>query len=231
ENKWSLKSMHRLMMLSATYQQSGAYDHRAAQTDPDARLLWRYNRRRLSAEEIRDAMLMVSERLDRSIGGEHPFPPVDQWSFSQHAPFYGIYPTNQRSIYLMQQRLKRHPFLALFDGADPNISTAQRALTTVPTQALYLMNSPFVHDTSAGLAQRLLRQQGGTTERLHQAYLVSVGRPSTETEQKTATRFLTEYRQALASQTSDSTADDRERMAWAALARTLLVGNDFLFVD
>ena len=231
ENKWSLKSMHRLIMLSATYQQSGDFDQRAASIDPDARLLWRYNRRRLSAEEIRDAMLLVSGQLDPSIGGQHPFPPVDKWSFTQHAPFYGVYPTNQRSIYLMQQRLKRHPFLALFDGADPNISTAQRALTTVPTQALYLMNSEFVHNASQDLAQQLLRQQSGIAQRLNQAYLVSVGRPATETEQKTAERFLSEYRQALASRTSDSTADDRERMAWAALARTLLVGNDFLFVD
>ena len=231
EHNWSIKSMHRLIMLSATYQQSGAYDPRAAAIDPDARLLWRYNRRRLSAEEIRDAMLLVSGQLDPSVGAAHPFPAVDTWSFSQHAPFYGVYPTNRRSIYLMQQRLKRHPFLALFDGADPNISTAQRALTTVPTQALYLMNSEFVHTASQGLAQRLLRKQSGIAERLNQAYLVSIGRPATQTEQESAKRFLSEYLQALAADSENSAAADAERMAWAALARTLLVGNDFLFVD
>ncbi len=143
-------------------------------------------------------MLAVSGNLDTTTGGEHPFPPVEKWGFTQHAPFYGIYPTNRRSIYLMQQRLKRHPFLALFDGADPNISTAQRALTTVPTQALYLMNSEFVHDSSQGFAQRLLRERNGVDERLQLAYLVSVGRPPTAVEQKAAVTFLTEYRQALA---------------------------------
>ena len=109
EGGWSVKSMHRLIMNSAAYQQSSEFDVNAAETDPESRLLWRFNLRRLSAEEIRDAMLAVSGELDRTVGGEHPFPTIETWGFSQHMPYYGVYPTNRRSVYLMQQRLKRHP--------------------------------------------------------------------------------------------------------------------------
>ncbi len=101
-------------------------------------------------------MLFAAGRLDRTMGQAHPFPDVESWGFTQHAPFYAVYETNQRSVYLMQQRLKRHPLLALFDGADPNATTPVRTSTTVPTQALFLMNSEFVHSCAAGLVERLM---------------------------------------------------------------------------
>ena len=84
---YSMKAMHRLIMSSAAYQRSSNFDARAFETDPDAKLLWRFNRRRLSAEEIRDAMLLVSGDLDPTMCGEHPFPPVEQWGFTQNAPY------------------------------------------------------------------------------------------------------------------------------------------------
>ena len=115
QSGWSVKAMHRLIMSSATYQQSSEHDEIAAELDPDAKLLWRFNRRRLSAEEIRDAMLFVSGGLDLTMGGPHPFPAENSWGFTQHNPFYGVYDSNRRSVYLMQQRLKKHPFLSLFD--------------------------------------------------------------------------------------------------------------------
>ena len=170
EGGWSVKSMHRLIMNSAAYQQSSEFDATAAEADPDSRLLWRFSRRRLSAEEIRDAMLAVSGELDRTIGGEHPFPAIETWGFSQHMPYYGVYPTNRRSVYLMQQRLKRHPFLSLFDGADVNVSTSRRELTTVPTQALYLMNSDFVHERARSLAVKILKHQDSQTTRLQRLF-------------------------------------------------------------
>src|SRR5206468_9698451 len=145
ESGWSIKAMHRLLLLSATYQLASANDERAAAADPSNELLWRFSRRRLDAEAIRDAMLLLGGNLDRSRGGPHPFPPVASWGFTQHNPFFAVYETNRRSVYLMNQRLRRHPFLALFDGPDPNASTPRRTETTVPTQALFLMNDPFVH--------------------------------------------------------------------------------------
>lgn len=229
ENGWSIKSMHRLIMNSAAYQQSSGFDAEAVETDPDARLLWRFNRRRLSAEEIRDAMLYVSGELDATMGGEHPFPAVDSWGFTQHAPFYGVYPTNRRSVYLMQQRLKRHPFLSLFDGADVNVSTARRELTTVPTQALFLMNSEFVHERAIGLATRVLAAQGEQTTRLRFLFELTLGRPPQESELTESVSFLAAYTEALAE--TGLPENERESASWAGFARTILTRNEFLFVD
>src|SRR5205823_3726338 len=114
------------------------------------------NRRRLDAEAIRDSLLSRSGLLDRTPGTAHPFPAASTWKFTQHAPFKAVYETDRRSVYLMTQRIQRHPFLALFDGADTNASTARRDVSTVPTQALFFMNDPFVHARAEGLARRLL---------------------------------------------------------------------------
>jgi hypothetical protein len=221
--------MHRLIMASAAYQQSSEYDDDAAERDPEARLLWRFNRRRLSAEEIRDAMLLASGDLDPTMGGLHPFPPIESWGFTQHAPFYAVYPTNRRSVYLMQQRIKRHPFLSLFDGADPNVSTARREPTTVPTQALYLMNSEFVHDRAQSLAKRLIAESPDVKTRMERIYQIALGRPPSDDDRREASEFLANYAAALA---DDGVPEDaRELAAWSALARTMLVRNEFLFVD
>ncbi len=155
---WSVKAMHRLIMLSATYQQ-GSELSLGGMSSPGIEttdLYVCFPRRRMSAEEIRDAILAVSGELDRTPGREHPFPSPLSWGYSQHAPFNAVYDHNKRSVYLMTQRLKRHPFLGLFDGADPNTSTALRMTTTVPTQALFFLNDPFVHEKSEEWASRLL---------------------------------------------------------------------------
>jgi mono/diheme cytochrome c family protein len=229
ERGWSIKAIHRLIMASAVYQQSSAFDFLSAEADPEARLLWRFNRRRLSAEEIRDAMLFVDGSLDLTRGTEHPFPPIDTWAFTQHAPYYGVYPTKRRSIYLMQQRLKRHPFLSLFDGADVNVSTARRTLTTVPTQSLYLMNSEFVHECSIGFARRVLSEEI-ISNRISLAYAMSLGRQPTPAEIRATETFVTEYRTALV-RTDDQNDPDGELRAWAGFIRTLLTRNEFLFLD
>ncbi len=226
ESGWSVKTMHRFIMASATYQQSSEYDANAIEADPESRLLWRFNRRRLSAEEIRDTMLFVSGDLDPARGREHPFPNIETWGFTQHSPYYGVYVTNQRSVYLMQQRLKRHPFLGLFDGADPNASTARRALTTVPTQALYLMNNEFVHDRAASLTRRVMATSDVPTQQISTAYRLAFGRRPDDDELAESLSFLKEYAGSL-----DSTVPDHESLAWNALARMILTRNEFLFVD
>jgi len=229
ESGYSVKAMHRLIMASAAYQRSSDFDARAFGMDPDAKLLWRFNRRRLSAEEIRDAMLLISGDLDPTMGGEHPFPPVKKWGFSQHAPYYGVYPTKRRSVYLMQQRLKRHPFLALFDGADTNVSTARRELTTVPTQALYLMNNKFVHERAAGLARRVLAGANDEPSRTRLAWQLALGRAPTSDELTGVFAFMKQYAEAVAK--SDRSKEPVEMKVWSALARTILTRNEFLFVD
>lgn len=228
QNGWSMKALHRLIMLSATYQQASQIDSAESPSTMDRPDLYtHFVRRRLNAEEIRDAILAVSGELDRSPGQAHPFPTPIGWGFSQHAPFSAVYDHNKRSVYLMTQRLKRHPFLALFDGADPNATTADRLGTTVPTQALYFLNDPFVHAKAEKCAARL--RASATTE-VQQVELISrlaLGRMPTDIERAEASQFLQAYRDELTAARQDH-IDER---AIAAFVRTLFGSNEFLHVD
>ena len=241
ESGWSIKAMHRLIMLSGTYQQGSAeptsfggepdrlrpdtLGAQAAMTDPANTLYWRFDRRRLSAEEIRDTLIALSGQLDSSPGGPHPFPAESSWNFTQHNPFSAVYETNRRSVYLMVLRNRRHPFLGVFDGADPNASTAERQTTIVPTQALYFMNDAFVHDCSNRLADWIMRADAGSRGEL--IYRQCFGRLPTPTERGEVERFIDLYQAELA----DSTGDQRLRAAWAAYVRVLFGSNEMLFVD
>lgn len=223
---WSVKRLHRRIMLSSAYQMSGRGDPKAASVNPENTLLWSFPRRRLSVEEIRDSMLAASGGLDRTPGAAHPFPPPDQWGFTQHNPFVAVYPTNKRSIYLMTQRNKRHPLLALFDGPDPNSSTPVREATTVPTQSLFFMNSPFVHEQADRLASQLVQSTDEAT-RLDHAYQMLFARAPDEEEQKHAAMFLKRYQTEL----SDVAAESKMQTAWAAYVRVLMSTNEFVYVD
>ncbi|MCA9065171.1 MAG: PSD1 domain-containing protein, partial [Planctomycetaceae bacterium] len=153
-----LKPVHRMIMLSRAWQRSSRVSGRDIQKDPGNQWIGRFSRRRMTAEELRDTLLVASEQLDSSPATSHPFPPEASWTFTQHNPFNAVYDTNRRSVYLMVQRQRRHPFLALFDGADPNSSTPARQSTTVPTQALYFLNDPFFHAQARSLATLVLQQ-------------------------------------------------------------------------
>ena len=226
QSGWSIKAMHRLIMLSATYQQ-GSGGAEAALADPDNQLLARFTRRRLDAEAIRDSLLCLGGNLDRTPGGPHPFPPVAQWNFTQHNPFSAVYDTPKRSVYLMTGRLKRHPYLALFDGPDTNASTPRRLPTTVPAQALFFMNDPFVHTQAAGLARRVLAARRAVDERLGLAFTLVLARPPTPEEVRDSRAFLDRYQQAL----GNVPPPEREIRSWAAFARTLLARSEFLYVE
>ena len=228
---WSVKMMHRLIMFSATYQQSSVADATQTQatTRPDAGrdFYTRFQRRRLDAEEIRDAILAVSGALDATPGREHPFPSPISWKYTQHSPFSAVYDHNKRSIYLMTQRLKRHPFLSLFDGADPNASTADRLGTTVPAQALFFLNDPFVHTNSEKWATRLQTGNEDHAQQIEQAWRDAVGRTPSEGERNDAREFLRAYRTELISAKMDNVAV----RSLAAYLRTLIGSNEFLYVD
>lgn len=230
---WSIKKMHRRIMLSSVYQQSSAnlppLPRGEGTGDPANLFLAHYPRQRLDAESLRDSLLLLGGNLDRSTGKEQPFPAMATWGFTQHNPFTAVYDSPRRSIYLMTQRLKRHPYLSLFDGADTNASTPRRQDTTVPTQSLFLMNDPFVHEQSAGLARSILASANDDAARIRLAYeIVLTHEPSPEDVAADQT-FLAKYRQSLTA--NNSPADQRELTAWSALVRTLLTRNEFLFVD
>ncbi len=226
---WSVKALHRLILRSQTYQLASD-DHAANfDRDPANRWLWRHPRQPLDAESIRDAMLAVSGRLDRNIPGPHPFPPVQTWGFTIHNPFHAVYDSDHRSVYLMQQRNRRNPYLALFDAADPNQSMAQRLPTTTPTQTLYLMNSSFVQQQSQAFARRLLAASVDDAARVQLAFEMAQGRAPSKSETREAISFLSVYRQKLAG-LKEPPQDDGE-LAWSGLARVLLTSNAFLYVD
>jgi len=225
-NGWSLKWLHRQLMQSRTYQMSSSEQSGASAVDPANLLWWKMDRRRLEAEALRDAVLAVSGQLDRSPGGAHPFPPQTKWNFTQHAPFKALYASDRRSVYLMTQRVQRHPLLALFDAADPNVSTSQRLPTTTPAQALFMMNDPLVHEQSTAMAVRVLRESAAEADRVDRAHLLALSRTALPEEQQQAAQFLQRYRQE-----AGGDAANADLAAWSAYVRTLLASNEFMFID
>lgn len=224
-----IKSIHRLIVLSQAYQQSAGDAQEAAKVDSQNRLLGRFPRRRLSAEEIRDSMLFVAGTLDDRMPGPHPFPPVETWGFTIHYPFTANYDSKHRSIYLMVQRAKKHPYLSLFDGADPNLSTDVRQVTTTPTQSLFLMNDPFVDDQAGGFARRVVAACSDDSDRIRLAFETATGLLPAPEQATDATSFLAEYRSRLAA--LGKSADEQTLGAWSALCRVLMTSNAALFVE
>lgn len=218
---WSIKAMHRLIMLSRTYRMASARDEAAISADPTNEHLSAFPRIRLDAESIRDALLLLGGNLDTTPAGEHPFPPQTEWNFTQHNAFKAVYPSHHRSVYLMTQRIQRHPFLAIFDGADPSTSTAARPTSTTPLQALFLLNDPLVHEQAGRIAERLIQHASDPAERVKFAYELLFARPPTPDEWQAATRFLAAAQQSLPA----------PHEAWSAYVRVLLRLNEFVYLD
>ena len=229
QSGWSIKAMHRLILSSKTYQLASNYDDANAAKDPGNRWYWRFDRRRLDAEAIRDALLAVGGNLDRNRPGPHPFPPIDQWNWTQHAPFKDVYPTKHRSVYLMTQRFQRHPYLALFDGPDTNTTTEQRPTSTVPSQALFLMNNPFVKEQANGFARRILSHSESLHVRFEEAFQAAYGRFPTDIERQRGARYISDYRAATLQ--SESSPIGAELEAWASYCRVLMCANEFVCLD
>ena len=226
---WSIKKLHKLMLLSRTYQSATGDNPRNAAKDPANKFLWKFNPRRLDAEEIRDAWLALSGTLDLTPAREQPFPPEMQWKYTQHEPFLANYASSKRSVYLMQQRIRKQPFLDLFDGADPNSVTGSRPVTTTALQALYTLNDPFFHEQADALALRVGMREGSDLARLRYAYRLVYGRVPAPDEIREARKYLTSARESLAS--TPMLEDRTYREAWASFMRVLLSSNEFLTLD
>ncbi len=224
QSGWLIKTMHRLMLLSHTWQLSSLAPDASAK-DPNNTLWWRAERRRLDAESIRDALLFVSGDLDSTPGSAHPFPPVHTWGFTQHNQFFALYDNHQRSVYQMQQRLRKHPFLALFDGADTNSSTATREPSTTPLQSLFMMNDKFAHEEAAKFTTRLTAMTNDDAQRVDRAFLMLYARPPQPEEVRMSTDYLAQIRSQLAVKKLPTD------QAWPSLVRALLSANEFLYLD
>jgi hypothetical protein len=191
--------MHRLIVTSSAYRQaSTSPDVRAGVAkDPGDRLLWRFPRRRLAAEEVRDAMLLVAGRLNQKAGGPSVIVPVDadlvkllyapsQWTVTPDAGEH-----DRRSVYLLSKRNLRLPFLEAFDQPDAQTSCARRESSTHALQALELLNGKLSNDLARSFARRLRHEAGDDPARqVEWAYRLAAGRPPTQKEKAIAVRFL-----------------------------------------
>jgi hypothetical protein len=198
---WSVKALHREIVLSGTYRQASSGAGGAA-IDPDNRLLWRMNRRRLEVEAWRDAMLAVSGTLSLRGGG----PAIDLGDAQNH----------RRTLYGTVKRRELHDLLRLHDVPDATAHSPSRVPTTTPLQQLFVLNSPFLRQQSAALARRLKAEApGGVGGRVRRAYALLYGRPPTEGQVRLAVEFL----------------GDGSDAVWEQYAQVLLGSNEFLFVD
>jgi hypothetical protein len=239
---WSVKALHRLILLSATYQMGSQTDEKAQGTDPNDRLLWKFPRRRLDAEALRDALLAVSGRLDRTIGGDESGELLfkegevidkkrDFFRPNQVRTDHPIYTTSvRRSIYLPVVRNAVPDVIALFDGADPNAVTAVRNDTTVASQALFLLNHPFVREQARHFAKRLLADPNASdAEWVSAGFRLALGREPRTGEVREVVGFLAAYEKLAVAKGRPT--EEARLAAWQSFCQTLFCRNEFLYVD
>lgn len=227
---WSIKAMHREILNSRAWQMGAATESVKLQTnasnlDPENLLHWEYPARRLEAEVIRDALLEVSERLDRQTGGAPLKLKTINLSpelLEQQQQHYDA--SNRRTIYLPVLRTNVYDFLTLFDFANPDLPTGNRVTTTVPTQAMLMMNSPLVKDVAARVADNTLNNAtlSSDAERIESIYLTLYSRRPRDAEVAIATNFIAECTAALDTPNTN--------MVWTRLSHALLAGNEFLYL-
>jgi len=212
---WRLKPLHRAMMLTDTYQQSHEVDPANVKLDPTNRLLWHFRPRRLEAESIRDALLAVGGNLDPQMYG----PSV-------------LDNTSRRGVYLRVKRSELIPSMTMFDAPEPTQSIGERSVTTVPTQALAMMNSPFVRGQAEKLAARIKPAAGEPLEKaIDRGYQVALGRAPTDAERSQMKTFVDGQRAALADKPGAAPPPDAADRALVEFCHVLLCLNEFVYID
>jgi hypothetical protein len=214
---WSLKALHRLIIASNTYQQRSGLRPDCRDVDPQNRLLWRANRQRLDFEAMRDAILATSGTLDRSLGGtavmidEPPFP-------------------TRRTLYGFIDRQNLDPLYRTFDFAVPDATTPRRFVTTVPQQALFLMNSPFLQQQARRLAAEVEREalSSDPADRVERLYRRVLSRPPEDRELRAAVQFFNHQSRSASAAVERNSALLRPA---EQLAQVLLLTNEFVFID
>jgi hypothetical protein len=207
---WKLKPLHKQIMLSAVYQQSHEVSQDNLQVDPANRYLWHYQTRRLEAELIRDALLAVGGNLDAKMFG----PSI-------------LDDTPRRSVYLRVKRSELIPLMTMFDAPEPTQSIGERVSTTVPTQSLAMMNSPFVRKQAEKLAQRIRpAKDAPLNAAIDAAYQIALARPPSQAEQSSMLAFVDEQRAAIGGDPAAATDQ-----ALVEFCQVLLCLNEFVFID
>jgi hypothetical protein len=217
---WAVKAMHRRIMLSNVYQQAAVEDLQARNIDPDNQLLWRMPRKRLEMEAMRDAMLAVSGELDTSKIGGRPF----DFDSSPIVP--------RRSVYGFINRDIISDLASTFDAADPTSCTVKRPHTTVPQQTLHALNSSFIQDRAAKIAELARSIEGNDKDRIRWFYQRLYSRPPNDDEVQLSIDFvgsLVTGHEASDGESAASAPTKTDR--WAQLAHAMLASNEFVFVD
>ena len=206
---WSLKKLHRSILLSATYQMGSEGNAQAFAVDGDNTLLWRMNPRRLDVEAWRDSFLTVTGEIDDTLGG----PSIEQLNESRRRTLYGAVSRNG-------DRFPAEAFLRMFDFPMPRGTNEGRPSSIAPQQSLFLINSPFMAARARGLAARLRCELPDDRQRINRTYLLLYGRPPQEDEIHLGLQFLAE--------TAGNLAGGLDR--WEQYAQVLLCANEFMYV-
>lgn len=225
-NGWSLKTLHKKMMLSATYQMSSAVNQKDFERDSDNRLFWRMPIRRLEVEAWRDAMLAVAGQLDKTIGGQ---------SVSLDSA-----ENNRRTFYAAISRHQLDAMLRLFDYPDPNVTADSRTNTTVPLQQLFVLNSEFMVREAKAFAMRLLANpKEDDTVRIRRAFLLAYSRQPSLKELALGLKFLTPAVPSIPAPSNTvktiavtpPTNSTAQLSRWEQYAQVLLSANEFMYID
>ncbi|HVJ83830.1 MAG TPA: DUF1553 domain-containing protein, partial [Planctomycetia bacterium] len=213
----------RRILLSSAYQMGGG-NAAAEGRDPENRLWSRFPRRRLEAEEIRDALLAVSGSLDRTMGGSMLHVANREFFFDHTSKDGTKYATARRSLYLPRVRNHLADVFQIFDAPDSATVHGDRASTIVPLQSLYLMNSETALKAADDLAAKAIRSAPDDERRLDFVFRRALGRPASSAERVQTLTWLAKVKAA-------QPAGDSQRLAWACAAQVLFAGNEFLYLD
>jgi hypothetical protein len=223
DHGWDLKRLHRRILGSATWRQAGRSggDPKAVEVDPENRWLWHFPRQRLEAEMIRDGVLAVVGRLDRTVGGS-----LVSWKNDEYTPQDDVSESSRRrTIYLPVVRDRVYDLLTLFDFANPSVGVSRRTPTVVSHQALFWMNSPWVKDHARALADAARSDLGdrmmSVSDRVAAAYERVLGRPPIQAETRRALDFITQPGITAAA------PDSLDR--WASWCQVLLASSEFQY--
>ena len=236
KNGWSTKQTIREIVLSHVYQISSVQDEKANEVDADNKLLWRANRRRMEVEAIRDTILQASGRLDPGRGG--PALPLTAQNVHTIAPFFleddSVIEDSvkfRRTVYqpiMRNSQMEGIDMLNLFDFKDPDQVVGTRIPTTVPTQTLYLMNSPFIQEESRRFAERLLEDAHlDDAGRVSRVIMETLNRPATDRDVQQARQFVTDFRTRL--QSMENAPKDPVSESWARYCQAIFVSSEFLY--
>ena len=225
---WSIKSLHRVLLLSSTYQMSSRVSENAGRVDPGNKLLHHMPVRRLEAEAIRDSVLAVSGQLDRRLFGPSVTPHVTEHQQGRGRPESGpLLGEGRRSIYIEVRRNFLTPMFLAFDYPLPTSTLGGRGVSTVPSQALIMMNNAFVRAHARSWGIGLSSSPKATSDRIAEMFLSALGRPPTAQEFVDAESFLKDQN---SQHQQDSSPHEARLAAWSDLGHVLLNSTEFIFV-